>query len=665
MKNITPIALGVLLGTAATLAVTHFIAAPEAEQSAASVEKKPLYWVAPMDANYKRDKPGKSPMGMDLVPVYDDGGSGPDEGAGTIRISPDVINNLGVRTAEVAYQALQGRIETVGYISYDEDKLVHIHPRVDGWIEKLYVKAVGEPVKKGQPLYQIYSPELVNAQEELLLALDRKNRRLVEAAENRLVALQLPTAAIARLKKTKKVSQTVTFYAPQNGVIENLYIREGFFVKPGTMMLSIGDLSEVWVDAEVFERQAARVKEGAEVTMSLDYIPGKTWQGKVDYVYPTLDPKTRTVKVRLRFSNEEGEFKPNMFAQVAINTGGDEKALIIPKEALIRTGSQDRVVLALGQGSFKSIEVKVGRVDSEHVEILSGLASGEQVVSSAHFLLDSESSKSSDFKRMSLMSSQEAAAVPTKVWVEATIRELMSGHRMVNLTHQAIDAWDWPVMTMDFTVADSVDFSKLSIGLTLHIEIEKMAGGKYQISNMHIPGETEGMAAMKAGMAAMDHSQHQMGEMDHSQHQMGEMDHSQHQMGEMDHSQHQMGEMDHSQHQMGGMDHSQHQMGEMDHSQHQMKPQQKVSSATVTGVINSLMPGRNMVNISRGAIEKWQRGPATLDFTLAQALDIGQLKVGQEILFTFEIRNGEFVITEINRPEQASMAAENHASHQE
>ena len=163
----------------------------------------------------------------------------------------------------------------------------------------------------------------------------------------------------------------MTFYAPQNGVIENLYIREGFFVKPGTMMLSIGDLSEVWVEAEVFERQAARVtKRGLQVSMSLDYLPGKTWQGKVDYVYPTLDPKTRTVKVRLRFSNETGEFKPNMFAQVAINTGGDEKALIIPKEALIRTGSQDRVVLALGEGSFKSVEVKVGRIDNEHVEIL-------------------------------------------------------------------------------------------------------------------------------------------------------------------------------------------------------------------------------------------------------------------------------------------------------
>ena len=635
MKNLTPLVLGLLIGAAATLAVISFSGKESVQESSAEAEKKPLYWVAPMDANYRRDKPGKSPMGMDLVPVYENENSGPDEGPGTIRISPDVVNNLGVRTAEVAYRALQGRIETVGYISYDEDKLVHIHPRVDGWIEKLYVKAVGEPVKKGQPLYQIYSPELVNAQEELLLALDRKNRRLVEAAENRLIALQLPEGEIARLKKTKKVSQTVTFYAPQNGVIENLYIREGFFVKPGTMMLSIGDLSEVWVEAEVFERQAARVKEGAEVSMSLDYIPGKTWQGEVDYVYPTLDPKTRTVKVRLRFSNEQGEFKPNMFAQVAIDTGGDEKALIIPKEALIRTGSQDRVVLALGEGSFKSIEVKIGRVDDEHVEILSGLAAGELVVSSAHFLLDSESSKSSDFKRMNLASGQEAAAMPDKVWVEATVRELMTQHRMVNLTHQAIEAWSWPEMTMDFSVAESVDFSKFTPGLVLHIEIEKLTGGGYQISHTHVPGEEEGMAAMKAGMAGMKSAKKAM---DHSQHDMSGMDHSQHDMSEPSAS------------------------SKADHSQHQMPKEPSVSSATVAGVINSIMPGHRMANISREAIEKWQRGPATMDFMIGEQLDISRFKAGHEIVFTFEIRDGEFIITEINIQEQS---ANKHAGHRE
>ena len=489
-NNIKPIVIGMVIGGFLTFGVYSFMAPTNSGEASSVVtaEKKPLYWVAPMDANYKRDKPGKSPMGMDLVPVYDDGGKGPDEGPGTIRISPDVVNNLGVRTAIVSYKSLHTEINTVGYVAYDEDKLVHIHPRVQGWIEKLYVKAIGDPVKKGQPLYEIYSPELVNAQEELLLALDRKNSRLISAAENRLSALQLPKSSIVKLKKTKKVQQTITFYSPQNGVVENLKIREGFFVKPGSTLMSIGDLSEVWVEAEVFERQAGQVKTGTPVTMTLDYLPGKNWQGKVDYIYPTLDAKTRTVKVRLRFKNE-GEFKPNMFAQIAIHTTGDEQALLIPKEALIRTGNQDRVVLALGEGSFKSVAVSVGRYDSESVEILEGVRDGEKVVSSAQFLLDSESSKSSDFKRMNSDVDEADASMPSSVWVQASIESIMADHKMLTLAHEAIPAWEWPEMTMDFIASDSVDFSLLSEGMSLHVEVTKEDNGDYKISNIHVPDD--------------------------------------------------------------------------------------------------------------------------------------------------------------------------------
>lgn len=490
-NNIKPIVIGMVIGGFLTFGVYSFMAPTNSGEASSVVtaEKKPLYWVAPMDANYKRDKPGKSPMGMDLVPVYDDGGKGPDEGPGTIRISPDVVNNLGVRTAIVSYKSLHTEINTVGYVAYDEDKLVHIHPRVQGWIEKLYVKAIGDPVKKGQPLYEIYSPELVNAQEELLLALDRKNSRLISAAENRLSALQLPKSSIVKLKKTKKVQQTITFYSPQNGVVENLKIREGFYVKPGSTLMSIGDLSEVWVEAEVFERQAGQVKTGTPVTMTLDYLPGKTWQGKVDYIYPTLDAKTRTVKVRLRFKNEEGEFKPNMFAQIAIHTTGDEQALLIPKEALIRTGNQDRVVLALGEGSFKSVAVSVGRYDSESVEILEGVRDGEKVVSSAQFLLDSESSKSSDFKRMNSDVDEADASMPSSVWVQASIESMMADHKMLTLAHEAIPEWEWPEMTMDFIASDSVDFSLLSEGMSLHVEVTKEDNGDYKISNIHVPDD--------------------------------------------------------------------------------------------------------------------------------------------------------------------------------
>lgn len=389
---------GLVVGVALTVMFTGGSKVGRGET--ATPEKQPLYWVAPMDPDYRRDKPGKSPMGMDLIPVYDDGAKTSDTGPGIVNISPDVVNNLGVRTARVERKPLHTEIVTVGYVKYDEDKLIHIHPRVSGWIEKLHVKAAGDPVAKDTPLYALYSPELVNAQEELLLALNRNNTRLVQAAEDRLKALQIPLPFIKKLKRERAIEQTVTFFAPQSGVVDNLNIREGFFVQPGTTMLSIGALDQVWVEAEIFERQASLVKPHDPVTMTLDYLPGETWTGRVDYIYPTVDSKTRTVRVRSRFDNPDEALKPNMFAQVSVHTDSAEQLLVIPREALIRTGSQDRVVLALGGGSFKSVAVKVGRLDQTKAEILDGLSEGELIVTSAQFLLDSESSKTADFKRM-------------------------------------------------------------------------------------------------------------------------------------------------------------------------------------------------------------------------------------------------------------------------
>ncbi len=445
-----------------------------------AAEKKPLYWVAPMDANYRRDKPGKSPMGMDLVPVYEGGDSGSDSGPGTIKISPEVVNNLGVRTAKATINSLHSQIKTVGYVKYDEDQLVHIHPRVKGWIEKLYVKAAGDPVVKDTPLYDIYSPELVNAQEELLLALDRKNSRLITAAEARLAALQLPRKVIKELVKSRKLKQTITFYAPQDGVIDNLNIREGFYVKPGTTLLSIGQLDEVWVEAEVFESQSALVSIGMRVTMSLAYLPGKEWIGKVDYVYPTLNPKTRTVKVRLRFKNENYLLKPNMFAQVIIHPDAVENTLLVPKESVIRTGSKERVVLALGSGRFKSIEVKVGRFDDNSVEILAGLDEGEEVVTSAQFLLDSESSKSSDFKRMyhplEITESSTDDSEPMTAEVDGVINSLMIDHGMLNITRGPIEEWGRPEATVDFIAGKDVDISNLKAGMRVQFTFMIMDG---------------------------------------------------------------------------------------------------------------------------------------------------------------------------------------------
>jgi Cu(I)/Ag(I) efflux system membrane fusion protein len=393
---------GALFGALTLLALQRWVLPVVGPGSTLSTveQAEPLYWVAPMDPNYRRDQPGKSPMGMDMVPVYADEQGGADATPGTVRISPDVVNNLGVRTGLAQRQPLQNAIQTVGYVRFDEDKLIHIHPRVDGWVEKLYVKAEGDPVEQRQPLYDLYAPALVNAQEEMVLALQRDSTRLIEAAEVRLRALQLSSGVIKRLRQTQRVQQTITFYAPQSGVIDSLAIREGFYVQPGTTLMSIGALDEVWVEAEVFERQAAQVAVGAAVTMTLDYLPGRRWQGAVDYVYPALDQRTRTVRVRMRFANDDLVLKPNMFAQVSIQVRSDGEALVIPREALIRTGNMDRVVLSLGEGRFRSVVVTTGRSDDSRVEILQGLADGDEVVTSAQFLIDSESSKTADLKRI-------------------------------------------------------------------------------------------------------------------------------------------------------------------------------------------------------------------------------------------------------------------------
>jgi Cu(I)/Ag(I) efflux system membrane fusion protein len=401
---------GAVVGALASALLFWSIQGGEREAAGSEAGREPLYWVAPMDSDYRRDRPGKSPMGMDLIPVY--AGGGEVAPAGTVQIDPAVVNNLGVRTAAVTRQAWQSEIQTVGYVRYDEDRLVHIHPRVSGWVERLYVKAAGDPVADGQPLYELYSPELVNAQEELLLALKRDNRQLVTAATARLRALQLSDEFIDRLRRREQAVQTVTFHAVQGGVVDQLAIREGFYVKPGTTMMSIGQLDEVWVEAEVFERQVAEVRAGLPVTMRLDYLPGRSWEGRVDYVYPDLDPELRTVRVRLRFANPDGLLRPNMFAQVTIHGEPKPGALVVPKEALIRTGRQDRVVLALDGGRFRSVAVRPGRIGEEAVEILSGLSEGDQVVTSAQFLIDSESSKTADFQRLQGAASEAPADAP-------------------------------------------------------------------------------------------------------------------------------------------------------------------------------------------------------------------------------------------------------------
>lgn len=379
---------------AAGVGVARWLGAPPPP---AEAERRVLYWVAPMDKNYRRDKPGKSPMGMDLVPIYaDQPQAGGDD---AVRIDPAVVHNLGVRSVAVQRGVLERRIETVGYVVYDEDTMQHVHARVEGWIESLAVQAAGDPVAKGQTLFEIYSPALVNAQREYLAAKAQGASELQAASRERLAALGMPAEEMEALDSTGAPRQRVRVPAPVDGVATQLGVREGHHVTPATRILSIAELNRVWVLAEVFERQAAWVAHGQRAEVWLEHRPGERWQGAVDYVYPELDPRTRTLKVRIAFANPVRTLRPNMFARVALLADDGEPAVHIPRQALIRGGDFDRVAVDLGDGRYRSVRVVAGMEAGDRVEVREGLAAGQRVVVSGQFLIDSESNLASALAR--------------------------------------------------------------------------------------------------------------------------------------------------------------------------------------------------------------------------------------------------------------------------
>ncbi|WP_191116915.1 efflux RND transporter periplasmic adaptor subunit [Vibrio campbellii] len=481
MKTLQVATIALIVGGALGFGANHFLTGSAHDMSAmggesAASSNDPLYWVAPMDPNYKRDKPGKSPMGMDLIPVYAEDLSGEKSAPGTITIDPSVENNLGVKTAKVTLEKLSPRIETVGYIAFDESHLWQTNVRVAGWVEKLYINAVGKKVKKGDVLFTLYSPELVKAQEELLNAYRTGRQGLVKGATERLVTLGVDRAQIKSITRRGKASQTIEIKAPADGVIASLNVREGGYLSPAQAVISAGPLDNVWVDAEVFERQAHWMKAGSQATMTLDAIPGNEWQGVVDYVYPILDPTTRTLRVRLKFPNPNGELKPNMFANIALQPVTDDAVLTIPKSSVIRSGGMTRVVLAEGDGKYRSARIEVGREAGEQIEVLQGLKQDDKIVTSAHFMLDSESSQSADLSRINGVEPEAETA-----WAKGEITDVMKDHRMLTINHQPVPEWDWPGMVMNFTFADGVDMGDLKKGQAIEFEMQKTESGQYQI----------------------------------------------------------------------------------------------------------------------------------------------------------------------------------------
>lgn len=451
-------------------------------------EREILYWVAPMDPNFRRDKPGKSPMGMDLVPVYADEAGAAD----LVSIDPAVVQNLGVRTAKVERGRLWRMIKTVGYVDYDERHISHVHLRTDGWIDRLYVKSDGERVKKGQVLFEVYSRDLVNAQEEYLQARRSNSDYLVRASRERLIALGMAPDQIREIARTGRAAQLVRVRASQDGIVANLRVREGMYVTPKMEVMTLADLSSVWLLVDVFERQANWVAAGQPAEVRLPYMPGQVWEGEVEFVYPTIDPKTRTLRARLRFDNPDEALKPEMYANVRVYAGPKDGVLMIPREALIRTGDSERVIIALGDGKFDARAVTAGIESGDWVEILSGLEEGETVVTSGQFLIDSEASLKASFDRMG-GGEQEAGdqAGAEQQPAEAvmgmgTVKAVMAEARKLTLAHEPIEALGWPAMTMDFALTDAASLEGVVPGARIHFTLVRGDDEVYRIDSIHV-----------------------------------------------------------------------------------------------------------------------------------------------------------------------------------
>jgi membrane fusion protein, copper/silver efflux system len=452
-------------------------------KDAGSIEEREiLYWVSPMDPNDRRDKPSKDWMGMDFIPVYADKLDMEDKSI--VRISPEVVNNLGVRIAKVQTGKFSKRIDTVGYVDFDESKISHVHLRTEGWIHNLVVNIEGERVNKGQLLFTLYSPTLVNAQEEYLQAVASAGQALIQASAQRLLSLGLTESQIDNLQKTRKASQFVATYAPQAGIVSALNVRHGMYVKPETEVMALANLDSIWLQAEVFERQSTWVRVGQPAEARLPSMPGRVWKGLVDYVYPELDPVTRTLRVRLRFDNPEEFLKPNMYADVSILGAETESVLHIPREALILDGKVPRVILALGDGRFRPKTVTPGIESGDRVEIIDGLGKEDVVVVSAQFLIDSEASLNASFQRMEPVMNKTGMEEHVHPFGEGIVNAINKTDRTINLNHDPIKLLNWPAMTMDFAVAKHINLDAIQPKSHIKFYLAKDNTGEYFISNI-------------------------------------------------------------------------------------------------------------------------------------------------------------------------------------
>ena len=506
---------------AATLVVAGIIAAlgigywmggyrqPAASPATAStptppLERKPLYYRNPMGLPDTSPVPKKDSMGMDYIPVYADEDSNSEpEDKGVVKVSPARVQTLGVKTALAEEKPLEATVRAVGRLEINERAIHEIAPRFDGWIERLFVNASGDPVKKGQPLFTVYSPELVSAYKELAIA--RELRERIQSADPaaREDAERLAGASLERLKNwdmaanaTRTDASHITFSSPVSGTVQEKLAVAGMNFTAGTSLYRIADLSTVWVIADVYEQDLGRVRLGQTAHIGIDAFPDRHFSARVSYLYPTLNAATRTTQVRFDLPNPEGLLRPGMFAHVDIATGGSRPRLTVPASAVIENGSSQVVLIALDEGRFRPQPVETGLRGGDLVEILKGLKAGDRVVTSANFLIDAESNLRASLSDLTPPEAGQSARAAVSYKAVGRLDAVDAKANSITVTHQPIPALKWPSMTMDFNLAAPGLIKGFAPGTPIRFEFEQRGPGEFVITRIEANGSQSGTRAV-------------------------------------------------------------------------------------------------------------------------------------------------------------------------
>ncbi|MDO8596371.1 MAG: efflux RND transporter periplasmic adaptor subunit [Sulfuricaulis sp.] len=465
-------------------------------------ERKILYYRNPMGLPDTSRVPKKDQMGMDYIPVYD--GDEPEAGAPTVKISLDKVQKLGVKTEAAAPREITRTVRAVGTVQVDERQLYAVAPKFEGWIERLHVNTTGQYVNRGDALMEVYSPDLITAQQEYLIALrgieavkdgspetQANMRQLMAGALQRLSNWDIPEAELQRLQKEGRSQRTLTLRSPVSGVVLEKPALKGMRFMPGEALYRISNLSALWLLADIFEQDLAQVAQGQAAKIMVNAYPGKVFTGKVAFVYPTVTPETRTAKVRIELANPGGLLKPAMYASVELAAGRPKaKALAVPDSAVLDSGTRQIVLVRRGEGLFEPRPVKLGMYADGYVEVLDGLEAGENVVVSANFLIDSESNLKAAFSTFGAQGKPELKpdAAPGASGQthkgQGTVRAVDPQAGTVNIEHGPIASLNWPAMTMDFEVKDKALLQGVKPGQSVEIGIVQQGPGLFVVTRI-------------------------------------------------------------------------------------------------------------------------------------------------------------------------------------